>query len=254
MKLFSVIAATGLLACSTAIAGEIPAHIQSAVDNPLRTEENRARDEDRKPGKVLAFYDVKPGMSVVDIASGGGYFTEVLSGAVGPDGEVRAQNRASTRMDERKDALKAHYDQFGNITLDITEGGAPLPYADDSIDMVMLSLIIHHLHYSEETGENGPPQSALDFYAEVKRVLKPGGAFAVIEHTAAPGSSRAESASWHRAPEAIIKSDVTNAGFEFDGAADIHVNSDDDNKNVWFETGLRGKTNRMVHRYRNPAK
>jgi predicted methyltransferase len=250
--LISIAASACML--STAFAGEIPANIQAAIDNPLRTEENRARDEDRKPGEVLAFYGVKEGMTVVDIASGGGYFSEILSGVVGPEGQVRAQNSAGPRINDRIDALNEHYAKFGNITLDITEPGTALPYEDNSVDMVLLSLIVHHFHYDEASGE-AMPERAGKIYADVKRVLKPGGVFAVIEHIAAPGSSRAESAAWHRAPEATIIADVTSVGFVFDGGAEnIHMNPDDDLKNVWYETGLRGKTTRMVHRYVKPAK
>jgi predicted methyltransferase len=243
---------TTAMAATGAMAGDIPANIQTGIDNPNRTEDNRARDEDRKPGKVLAYFGVKEGMTVVDVASGGGYFSEILSGAVGPEGQVRAQNRAGPRINDRIDALNEHYAKFGNITLDITEPDTPLPYEDNSVDMVLLSLIIHHLHYDEASGE-AMPESSGRIYADFKRILKPGGVFAVIEHTAAPGSSRAESAAWHRAPVETIKADVTSAGFVFDGATDIHVNPDDDLKNVWYEAGLQGKTTRMVHRYVKPA-
>jgi len=251
MRLLIAAAAAGAL-ISSAEAGDIPAHIQAAVDNPLRAEENTIRDLDRKPGEVLAFFGVEPGMRVVDIASGAGYFTEILSGAVGPEGEVRAQNRAGPNIEERKEALTAHFNEFGNVVLDITEPGAPLPYDDDSVDMILLSLIIHHLHYAEESGEE-MPEASKAIYADFRRVLKPGGVFAIIEHKAADGSSRAESAAWHRIPEATLKADVMSAGFKFDGSApDIHNNPDDDEENVWFETGLRGKTTRLVHRYKSP--
>lgn len=253
MKFMTSLATAALIVTSSAIASDIPANIQRGIDNPNRSEENRARDPDRKPGEVLAFFGVEEGMTVVDLASGGGYFTEILSGAVGPEGEVHAHNTASDNLTERLPALEAQYAPFGNIVLDVVERGAPLPYEDNSVDVILLSLIIHHMHYNEESGEAMPPRSG-EIYADIKRVLKPGGVFAIIEHTAAPGSSRAESASWHRAPEETIKADVTSAGFVFDGAADdIHVNPDDDLKNNFFTSGLRGKTTRMVHRYVKPA-
>jgi len=253
MRLLASLASVAALAATTAFAGEIPANIQAGIDNPNRTEENRARDEARKPGEVLAFFGVKEGMNIVDFASSGGYFSEILSGAVGPNGMVHAQNRAGPRMDERKEALAAHYAKFGNISLDITESGAPLPYEDNSADMILLSLIIHHLHYDEETGEAMPERSA-QLYADFKRILKPGGVFAIIEHKAADGSSRADSAGWHRIPEDVLKADVTSAGFVVDGSApNIHYNPDDDLKNVWFDTGLRGKTTRLVYRFVKPA-
>lgn len=257
MRTLNSIAAAGAvwsMALTAAFAGDIPANIASAIENPNRSEENRARDGDRKPAEVLAFFGVKEGMTVVDIASGGGYFSEILSGAVGPDGDVRAQNRAGPRMDDKqKAALAAQYAKFGNIALDVTEPGQPLPYADNSVDMVLLSLIIHHLHYDEASGD-AMPESSAAVYADFKRILKPGGTFAIIEHKAPDGTSRAQSAGWHRISEDVMKADVTSAGFEFASANDvIHNNPDDDERNTWFETGLRGKTTRLVHIYRKPS-
>lgn len=252
MKLLLSIAAASAALLSTATAGETPANIQSAIDNPLRTEENRARDEARKPAKVLSFFGIEEGMTVVDVGSGSGYFTEILSGAVGPNGKVHAQLNSSSRVNDSKDALTAKYEKFSNISLDITDRGAPLPYDDNSVDVVLFALLIHHYHYNEASGDSMPATSS-EFYSDVKRVLKPGGIFAVIEHKAADGSSRQESAGWHRISENIMKEDITSAGFIFDGSAEnIHYNPDDNLKSTWFDE-LRGKTTRIVHRYKKPA-
>ncbi len=252
MKQLASFAAAAIVSVSAAAAAEIPANIKAGVDNPNRTEANRERDADRKPAEVLAFFGVEKGMTVVDLASGGGYFTEIISGAVGPTGQVRAQNRAGERFEQRRAALEEQFAPFGNITIDVTEAGSALPYEDNSVDMVLLSLIIHHLHYNAESGETMPESSAA-IYADVRRVLKPGGVFAVIEHKAPDGATREQSAAWHRIPEDIMVADVTSAGFVLDGSNDeIHNNPDDDLQNVWFDTGLRGKTTRLVHRYKSP--
>ncbi|WP_428407825.1 class I SAM-dependent methyltransferase [Hyphococcus sp.] len=251
MKHFALVVAAAAM-FGAAAAKDAPANIQAGIDNPQRKEENRAADEGRKPGEVLTFFRVEEGMTVADLAAGGGYFTEILSGAVGPEGKVIAHYPASQQFDQNKAAFEAQFAPYGNIEITSAAVGEPFPIADDSVDMVLLSLIIHHLHYAEESGEAMPPNSAR-VYGEIKRILKPGGVFAVIEHTAAPGSTRAESAAWHRAPEDVIKADVTGAGFEFAGSANgIHANPGDDLKNNFFESGLRGKTTRMVHKYVSP--
>ena len=252
MKQLTVSAAIAAISLSSAIAGDIPANIQAAIDNPDRSEDNRARDGDRKPGKVLSFFGVEEGMSVIDIASGGGYYTEIIAGAVGPDGKVSAQNRASDQFEERRAALEEQFAKFGNITIDVSVPGTPLPYEDNSVDMIFLSLIIHHLHYAEESGEAMPERSA-GIYADIRRILKPGGTFAIIEHKAPDGTSREQSAAWHRISEDVMVADVTSAGFTLDGSnEEIHNNPSDDQENTWFETGLRGKTTRLVHRYKSP--
>lgn len=250
MKHLAFAAATFVM-FGAAMAKDIPANIQAGVDNTQRKEENRARDGDRKPGEVLAFFGVEEGMKVADLAAGGGYFTEIISGAVGPEGKVIAHFTAGQRFDDNKPALEAQFEPFSNIEITSAAVGEPFPIADDSVDMVLLSLIAHHLHYAEDSGEAMPANGARA-YGEIKRILKPGGVFAVIEHTAAPGSTRAESAAWHRAPEEVLKADITSVGFEFAGGADIHVNPDDDMKNNFFASGLRGKTARMVHKYISP--
>jgi predicted methyltransferase len=43
------------------------ANIKPAVDDPLRPEEDRARDADRRPAEVLAFFGIGEGMRVADL-------------------------------------------------------------------------------------------------------------------------------------------------------------------------------------------
>ena len=56
-----------------------------------RPAEDKARDGSRRPYQVMQLLGVEEGMTVVDVAAGGGWYTEVLSAAVGPGGRVVAQ-------------------------------------------------------------------------------------------------------------------------------------------------------------------
>ena len=64
----------------------IPPNVAAAVASPNRPDKDTARDAARKPAEVLAFANVKPGEQVLELIPGGGYFTRLLSGAVGPTG------------------------------------------------------------------------------------------------------------------------------------------------------------------------
>ncbi len=64
----------------------------AALASTDRPAEDRERDAARKPAKVIEFLGVESGMTVLDAIAGGGYYTEVLSGAVGPGGKVVSQN------------------------------------------------------------------------------------------------------------------------------------------------------------------
>jgi predicted methyltransferase len=64
------------------------AAIASAIDNVIRTDADRKRDERSKPEVILGLLDLQPGQSVVDLFAGGGYYSELMAGVVGPDGTV----------------------------------------------------------------------------------------------------------------------------------------------------------------------
>src|ERR1043165_1785427 len=66
--------------------------IAAAVANPSRLTADLAEDSWRKPAEVLRFLEVRPGAQVLDYFSAGGYFTEVLSYVVGPQGKVISYN------------------------------------------------------------------------------------------------------------------------------------------------------------------
>ncbi len=61
--------------------------VAAALSNPNRPAEDAVKDEGRKPAEVLTFFNIKPGMTVLDLFSGGGYYTELLNSVVGKDGK-----------------------------------------------------------------------------------------------------------------------------------------------------------------------
>ena len=190
------------------------ATISESIGNENRPDSNRERDGSRKPADMLSFIALDSGAVVLDWGSGGGYWSELFSGVVGDDGKVYAHQNAGERFDSNKDALTAQFEPFANIELMPVARGMAIPLADDSVDTVMVSYLYHHMHYAEDAGESFPPGS-VTLFTEFSRVLKAGGTVIVIEHVAAEGTSRAESAGWHRTPPATAKADVTSVGFEF---------------------------------------
>jgi len=252
MKKFVPAVAAACFCTSLALHAADSGVIADAVGNPDRAAENRARDGDRKPELVLAFIDPGAGDTVLDYGSGGGYWTELFSGMVGPDGRVYAHQNAGERFDDQRAGLEARFAPFGNVDLLPVARGEALPLDESSVDSVLLSYLFHHMHYSESSGDSLPDSSA-SLFGEFLRVLKPGGTLTVIEHAAAAGSSRAQSAGWHRTPPEMAKADISGTGFEFVAdAPDIFHNPDDNLMNNWSESGLRGKTTTFVQTYRKP--
>jgi len=82
---FAILLAT---AAAPSFAATPSPSIAAAVADATRPAADRERDAERKPAEMLAFAGVKPGMVVVDLLPGGGYFTRIFSSAVGPAGKV----------------------------------------------------------------------------------------------------------------------------------------------------------------------
>ncbi|MEE8579828.1 MAG: hypothetical protein V3S78_07730, partial [Hyphomicrobium sp.] len=108
---------TGLvlgMGLSTATVAELAPGFDAALASDARPAEEKARDASRKPAEVLNFVGIGAGMTVLEISAGAGWYTEVLSAAVGADGNVIAEN--SPRFEERVgDAAHARAERLGNV-------------------------------------------------------------------------------------------------------------------------------------------
>ena len=220
----------------------------AAVANVDRPEADRARDAGRKPAEVLEFLGIAPGMTVLDMFSGGGYYTELLSRAVGSEGHVIAQTNVAY--------LKFVGDEFENRylggRLENTEvlmaENNELSLEPESIDAVMLVLSFHDL-YSDDPENGWPAFDVQELLAEFHGALKPGGLVGIIDHWAAEGAPVETGNTTHRIDSAIVVAALTAAGFKLDGQSDILRNPNDDYEKSVFDPELRGKTDRFVLRF-----
>ncbi len=90
----ALILIVGGLGSSRADSHGSSAALGTALADTTRSEADRNRDAGRKPADVIRFLGIEEGMSVIDLIAASGYYTEVLSLAVGASGTVYAQNPA----------------------------------------------------------------------------------------------------------------------------------------------------------------
>ncbi|MGI9250159.1 MAG: hypothetical protein ACR2PR_03040, partial [Pseudohongiellaceae bacterium] len=76
------------------------AALEQAMANPQRPAADKERDASRRAPEVLHFLGLRKGMTVLDINASAGWYTEVLSYAVGDEGKVYMQNRPGGRNEE----------------------------------------------------------------------------------------------------------------------------------------------------------
>ena len=246
------IAGVTLLIClvvTPAVAGE--ALYSDAVEYAARPAADRERDAARQPAEVLAFTGIDAGMTVLDLFSGGGYYSELFSLVVGDTGHVDAHSNAAYLHFVGEEFEQRHADdRLGNVSVLMAENNE-LELESSHYDAVFLSLTFHDF-YLEST--DGWPRIDVDrLLAEIKSGLKPGGTITIIDHYAAAGAPIETAESLHRIDPAFVRDAMEAAGFELDAESDVLRNADDDHSKSVFDPSLRGRTDRFMLRYRKPG-
>jgi predicted methyltransferase len=249
--LVSLAALMTLALASTYAAGApLPAYISAAVADSARPDEDKQRDADRKPGETLAFAGVKPGEQVVELAAGGGYFTRLLSAAVGPKGKVTVivsppKPDAAPGAPVPGAAVKAiaadpHYANVQISVQRVAELSMP-----EKAQLVWTTQNYHDFH-------NIPDVDIATINKAVFAALKPGGTFFVLDHAAEAGSGARDTNTLHRIDKATVIKEVEAAGFRLKGESGILANKDDPHTAKVFDPAIRGHTDQFILKFTKP--
>ncbi|MEQ8204585.1 MAG: hypothetical protein RIA65_00295 [Woeseia sp.] len=223
----------------------------AAVSNAARSEKDRQRDAGRQPGAVLKFLGIKPGMTVLDLYSGGGYYTELLSYVAGSNGKVVAHsNEAYAGLANAETSVRYADDRLPNVVSLMAENNE-LKLQADSLDAVLMVLSYHDIYYVDADG-GWPKIDGEKLLRELYRGAKPGAVLGIVDHYAAAGSPRETGGTTHRIDPGLVIADVEAVGFKLEGQSDVLRNPEDDYDRNVFEPDLRGKTDRFVLKFRKP--
>jgi predicted methyltransferase len=243
----SILAALAVSVAGGALAAAVPTNITAALADKARPEADVKRDAARHPAEMLAFAGVKPGDKVADFMMGGGYFTGILSPAVGPKGKVYAYQSAefiayrAAYGEEQKKAV-AGRDNVVPLTAPLSAVGLP-----DGLDLVLTVQNYHDLHLKPF-----PAGTAAVVNAQVFKALKPGGVYLVVDHAALPGAPIDTADRLHRIDPAIVKQEVQSAGFKFEGESPVLQNPADPHTVLVFDPSIRGRTDQFIYKFRKP--
>jgi predicted methyltransferase len=199
----------------------VPAEIRRVVDAPDRSAADRALDAGRHPAEMLAFFGVHAGMRVADLAAGGGYTTELLARAVGPTGVVYGQNPKLIleRYAEAPWSERLRKPVMQNVVRVDSEFDEPLPLEAHDLDAVFMILFYH------DTIWMGADRARLN--RAVFRALKPGGVFAIVDHSARAGAGVSEVKTLHRIEESVVREEIEAAGFRLGATGNFLRNPSD---------------------------
>lgn len=224
--------------------------IAAVLGSPTRSAEDKARDMRDKTAQVLALAGFQPGQSVADILGGGGYHAEILSGLVGPQGQVLLVN------DTRYDAFgKAGYtkrladNRLPNVR-QVTGPADALGMGEGTLDGAVIVMSYHDLYWVNEEKPGDAKIDAGKFLDQIAAALKPGAVLLVVDHSAKAGTGKADAQTLHRIDERFAIADFAQHGLVLEAESPLLRHPDDDRSQNVFDPAIRGKTDRFVHVYR----
>lgn len=219
------------------------------MDSKDRPEADRKLDAARRPKEMLAFFGVAPGMKLIDLFAGGGWYTELEARVSGPQGEVYAHNPPE------------YLAKYGDKAISERLADNRLPTVkrwDHSLDALDLPKAYFNGAVANDVFHDFFWLSK-DVDGVVKQIydaLQPGGFFAIVDHSAPAGTGATyalDRTGQHRIDEAFVIALVQKAGFKLETKSDLLRNPDDDRSKAFFAPEMKGKnTDKFALLFRKP--
>ena len=157
--------------------------LKSSINSPDRTLKNVMRDKYRNPYETITFFKIEPGMTVVELSPGSGWYTEIFANYLHEPGNLIAAHFDSNSDREYFKRGRANFEKkiqsskmYSNVSIvDLSSNLAP----ENSVDAVVTFRNLHNWI--------GPQMDTI--FQNSYKVLKPGGIFGVVEHRAKEGTS-----------------------------------------------------------------
>jgi predicted methyltransferase len=162
--------------------------LAASVSSESRSAEDKARDQYRHPQEALAFWGLQPGMTILEVQPGGGWWTEILAPyahATGGKYYATAADLDNPELSEGARKARAEFEArfaakpevYGQVQL-VNFGAKSRPLPENTFDFVLSARSVHGWM------GNGITDKVLkDLYG----ALKPGGILAIEQHRANPG-------------------------------------------------------------------
>jgi predicted methyltransferase len=218
-------AAQAPAAAEPAPAAEDP--LAAAINSDSRSAEDKSRDQYRHPQEALAFWGLQPGMTILEVQPGGGWWTEILAPyahATGGKYYATAADLDNPELSEGARKSRADFEArmaaksatHGQVQL-VNFGPKSKPLPQNTFDFALSARSVHGWM------GNGLTEKVLkDLYGG----LKPGGILAIEQHRANPGEQDPKAASGY-VTEAYVIEQAQKAGFELVERSEINANPAD---------------------------
>ncbi|MEP0189774.1 MAG: hypothetical protein ABJP70_01130 [Erythrobacter sp.] len=197
-----------------------------------RRDNDRARDQFRRPAETLAFFQVEPDMTVAEFAPGGAWYTRVLAPYVSSEGkylafnydsgardyDTRAQEARSKGWTERFSAAVG--EMLGTDPVTAFEYDEVPEDVEGTVDRVLIFRSMHGLNI----GNNADV-----VIRTARKMLKDDGMIGVVQHRAPEGASWNDYVARQRGylPQKVVIALFEANGFELAASSEINANPKD---------------------------
>ncbi|NNK38542.1 MAG: class I SAM-dependent methyltransferase [Xanthomonadales bacterium] len=226
----------------------VQAKLEAAMAADIRSEAETDRDRNRKPVETLEFFGLRDDMRVVELLPGGGWYTKLLAPVLAENGEFYVA-LGTGRVKERV-LGQTGFEQVEVVAEDARiyrpEGSRHYVLEVDSLGVDDVDIVFTFRNYHNFGAEGRVAMNRVVFDA-----LKPGGIYAVVDHTRRHMEGDSPENRRRMDPVLAIK-EIQEAGFELVDFSDLHYRADDE---LRFEVGRKtvtGNTDRWTLKFRKP--
>ena len=255
MKKMITLSLAGLLCSASVLADDhqmseaTEEKIRAAMKADIRTEAEVERDRNRKPVQTLQFFGLQDDMKVLELLPGGGWYSKILAPTLADKGDYHVAigtNRVKERLTGKAGMKFNVLETETNIRR--PEGSRfyvmdPFTISEKNFDIVFT---FRNYHNFAEQGRRAMNEA-------VFKALKPGGVYAVVDHTTRHMEPQ-NSENRRRVDPVLAIKEIQEAGFVFVDYSDLHYRADDE---LRYEVGRRsvsGNTDRWTFKFVKPKK
>lgn len=253
----SLIATLLLLAGSLAHAQFMPEKltpmgekIEAAMKGEIRTAEEKARDDERKPRQTLEFFGLRDDMRVLELIPSGGWFTKILAPVLADKGELYVAigtARAIEPMIRDVPALaKVKVAQTDAKFVPAAGQMGKFDMGDFSLGVKDLDLVLTFRNYHNLT-----PAGRASLNRAVFAALKPGGRYGILDHTRRHNEPETAE-NWRRMDPVLVIREVQAAGFVLEDFSNLHYIPDDELRYEVARRSVKGNSDRFALRFKKP--
>ncbi len=252
LSLTSLALLISLLVPATTLRAELDERTAAALDAAIasaeRSDQDKARDRNRRPKETLEFFGFRDNMKVAEIFPGpGGWYSKILAPTLAERGQFYVIG-GLYKVYEYGDALSKVQALTGKDKIKTVSIAEQLTVgADGSVDMADTNLKLRNLDLvvTFRNLHNMTPAGRMALYKAVHKSLKNGGRFGAIDHTRRHMAPDSREAGRRLDPVIVIK-EATEAGFTFVDFSDLHYRADDELRYEVGRRSVRGNSDRWT--------